>query len=180
MIPYFKLITTNLLDNNCIFAVINELKLLPYNMVEEFYNNDWNIRIIKNSLEFHVGERIPSPEEGRTCGITFWDSRTIYIPTGSPEGCNEPYWYIKFATIHEFGHYLDRSKGFISQSYEFQKVYNAEDRKFCKQLCTSSNNDSAVEYFAEAFNIYVHEKDAMKEVCPLTYNYFENLFKKYY
>lgn len=180
MIPYDKLITTNLLDNSCVTAVIEQLNLLPYKMIKEFYDNDWNIRIIKDSIEFHLGERIPGPDDGFTGGITFWDTRTIYIPAGSPEGCDIPNWYIKFATIHEFGHYLDRSKGYISMSYEFQKIYNAEDRIFCENIGRASNTESCIEYFAESFACYVNDDGKMRELCPLTCAYFDNIFSTYY
>lgn len=176
---YQRMISTNVLDNGCIIALVNELKLLPYKMVKEFYENDWHFHITANGLEFHVGERVPDPDEGRTCGLTFWNARTILIPTGSPAGCKEEYMYIKFAAIHEFGHYFDRSKGFLSMSYEFQKIYAAEDRIFCRELCTASNTDSSVEYFAESFSVFVHNGEKLKEFCPLTYNYFTNIFNKY-
>ena len=180
MIPYDKLITTNLLDNTCIYAVVNQLNLLPYKMVKEFYDNDWAIRVIKNSIEHHVGERIPViKEEGCTAGITLWQTRTIYLSAGSPEGCDTPHWYIEFATIHEFGHYFDRSKGYISLSYEFQDIYDKEDRIFCKEVGTASNTTDVVEYFAESFARYVKSNERLREFCPLTCAYFDRIFNTY-
>lgn len=179
MIPINKLITTNLLDNSCILACVEELRKLPYKMVEEFYKNDWTIRIVKNSIEHHLGERVPVPGEGYTGGITFWESRTIYLPAGSPEGCEIPNYYIRYATIHEFGHYFDRSKGMISMSYEFQHIYDTEDRIFCTEVGTACNTDSAIEYFAESFACYVKDSEHMREFCPLTCAYFDKLFAAY-
>lgn len=179
MIPINKLITTNLLDNSCVVACFEELRKLPYKMVEEFYKNDWTIRITANRLEHHVGERMPDANEGYTGGLTFWESRTIYLPAGSPEGCDIPHYYIHYATIHEFGHYFDRSKGMISMSYEFQHIYNKEDRIFCKEVGTASNTDSAIEYFAESFACYVKDNEHMREFCPLTCEYFDKIFEAY-
>lgn len=179
IIPINNLITTNLLDDSCVMACFEELSKLPYKMIQEFYENDWQIRITKNCLEHHLGERVPIPEEGFTGGITFFDSRTIYLPASSPEGCDIPYYYIKYSTIHEFGHYFDRSKGLISMSYEFQNIYDKEDRIFCKEIGTASNTDSSIEYFAESFSCYVKDNEHMRKFCPLTCAYFDKIFNAY-
>lgn len=157
-------------------SVVNMLMLLPEKMVKEFANNDWHIYITNRSIESHLGERVPAPGEGSIQGITDFQMRVIVIPIS--EGDDRTF-AAAFATIHEFGHYFDRSKGLISLSYEFQKIYNTEDRIFCNNLCTASNTTDSTEYFAESFAQFVHVPEKMKELCPDTYGYFNRFFQNY-
>lgn len=171
-----KVITTNNFDYmDVVEETVKQLMQLPEKMVEEFGDNDWHIFITKGSIENHMGERDVTYNNPHIGGITVYEFRTIYIPV-FPE---DRLYAAAFATIHEFGHYLDRSKGLLSISYEFQKIYNTNDRTFCAKLCRASNTTSSTEFFAESFAIYVLNPEGLKEHCIDTYNYFEDLFRLY-
>lgn len=150
--------------------VVNMLMLLPENMVKEFSDNDWHIFITNRSIENHIGER----EGCGIQGITDFNMRVIVIPIGS-----DRIFAAGFATIHEFGHYFDRSRGLISLSYQFQKIYSMEDRVFCENVGTASNTTDSTEFFAESFARYVHEPEKLKEFCPNTYDYMNSIFNEY-
>lgn len=174
-----RLITSNIQVSDVIEEVVNKLMLLPSKMIEEFANNDWHIFITKGSIESHYNERESHGSQERIMGLTDWNARVIFIPIiheWKEEGRTFP---AEFATIHEFGHYFDRSKGMPSMSYKFQNIYNEEDIAFCKNVGTASNTTEAVEYYAEAFAAYVLRNQLLREYCPDTYKYFEAVFDEY-
>lgn len=155
--------------------VVSRLMQLPEKMIQEFIDNDWHIFITNGSIEKHIGQR--ECDGGFIGGITLPEFRTIFIPVSPING--DITFNAAFATIHEFGHYFDRSKGEISASYKFQNIYNQEDKVFCDYVGTAGNTTSPVEYFAEAFARFVENPDKVKEYCPITYEYFTNIFKEY-
>lgn len=157
--------------------VVNQLMQLPEKMVQEFANNDWHIFVTKGSIENHIGERNTAVGEPTILGITFWECRTIFMPILDQNDFSLE--QIGHATIHEFGHYFDRARGITSKSYKFQQIYNAEDRIYCENIGTAANTDCAEEYFAETFAAYVLNGDRLKEYCPITYEYFRNIFFEY-
>lgn len=170
-----SLISTNINANDVVEEIVNNLMLLPEAMVQEFKDTDWHIFITKGSIETHFGLREPDTADPRIMGITCWDNRVIFIPILKDSRT----FAAGFATIHEFGHYFDRSNGMPSASYKFQNIYNAEDREFCNCVGTAGNTTEAVEYFAEAFASYVLRSDKLKEHCPTTYAYFDSIFDQY-
>lgn len=170
------LVSTNSRALDVVEEVVNKLMLLPEGMIQEFADNDWHIFITRGSIESHLGEREPAPGEGVTMGITCMEDRVIFIPIFEENRTLAA----GFATIHEFGHYYDRSNGLHSVSYKFQNIYNEEDRVFCKELCTATNTTNSVEYFAETFAAYVLNNEGLKKYCPNTYAYLETeVFGKY-
>ena len=173
-----RVVASNVNDPEAVNTLIKELIKLPEKMVQQFADLDWHIFITKSSIENHIGKRLPdfSNGDGFIGGITFWDCRTIFVPLFDGE---DKYFAIKFSTIHEFGHYFDRFKGFVSQSYDFQQIYNQDDREFCNHVGIAINTTSSEEFFAESFAAYVNKQEELKEHCPDTYNYMKVLFDKY-
>lgn len=173
-----RVVASNVHDPKAVNALVNELVKLPEKMIQEFADLDWHIFITKSSIENHVGVRLPDIKngDGFIGGITFWECRTIFVPIFDGE---DKYFAIEFSTIHEFGHYFDRLKGYVSQSYEFQKIYNQDDREFCKYVGTASNTTSSDEFFAEAFAAYINNREDLKIHCIDTYSYMKKLFDKY-
>lgn len=175
-----NVIYSNFADQRAVETAVKELQKLPEKMVKEFADNDWHIYISKNSIETHIGERKPKDfTEPHICGITFWEARIIIIPINNTKYVSSKYNDIILSLVHEFGHYLDRSKGYQSQSYTFQNIYDSEGQRFCEVLCTASNTSDSFEYFAEAFAEYVRCKERLEEVVPRTYNYLKKIFSEY-
>lgn len=94
---------------------------------------------------------------------------------------------------HEIGHAVDNSLGFISESSEFQSIYEREVANFRSNISeyryTRDKHgvpvreadwftvvENPTEYFAESFNAYFLQRDILKESCPETYEYLDELF----
>lgn len=171
-----KVVNCNTYAPDVVEAVVNRLMMLPEKMVQEFADNDWHIFITNGSIENHIGEREVDFCGGHIGGITVFEYRTIYIPI---VGKTDRTFCAEFATIHEFGHYFDRSRGVISMGYDFQKIYNSEDRVFCANVGTAGNTNEVMEYFAESFACYYLKNDELKKYCPITYEYMDNIKNQY-
>lgn len=94
---------------------------------------------------------------------------------------------------HEIGHVVDNSLGYISESSEFQGIYEREIESFRTNISEypyardkygvpvreadwyTTINDST-EYFAESFDAYFLFGDILMDSCPETYEYLDKLF----
>lgn len=94
------------------------------------------------------------------------------------------------AFMHEIGHYVNYKKGYVSNSSEFQKIYNAEKSKykgFYSDIYDKLDNgktgrSSASEFFAECFRDFYFSsasRERLSRYCPqacafiadITYNF---------
>lgn len=96
---------------------------------------------------------------------------------------------------HEIGHIVDNSMETISESEEFLQIYEKECSAFKEHisaykiyreidgvmyLCEASGSycvSTPAEYFAEAFNRYYINSTSMKDYCPETYAFMDELVK---
>lgn len=101
--------------------------------------------------------------DGHVVGVWLPDANAISIGYDMPE----------ISLCHEVGHALDEYTK-ASAAPEFYQMYLAE--KGVLQSSGSSNYvSSKEEYFGEAFNQYCLRKDLLKETCPQTYAYIDNI-----
>lgn len=124
-----------------------EIVLTNANISEKYYNGDVT---------------------GIISGLFIESDRKIYISRKSN--------FINYATIHEIGHYFDFKSNWISESQEFQSIYEVEKEKlktFSYDEHYKSNNK---EYFATAFKEYLKNPKRLETYTPLTYKYISNLF----
>ena len=152
------------IDYKKVFASI---KFLPENLRNILINEGWNIYITDKNLakEFFAGSY------KKVAGVTIYDKKTIYIEARSSA--------IKTSLIHEVGHALDSTKGFISNKRSFKVVYKNEQDTFIEVGNEESDYgiSSGSEYFAETFNQFVLYPEQQKTNTPKTYEYMENLVK---
>lgn len=147
----------------------NYLEKVPENIKEKLENEGWNIHITNKNLadEFKV--------EGydKISGLTVYEEKNIYVEARSTA--------IKSSLIHEIGHAIDSSSGFISQNNDFNDIYKNEQNSFVE----SGNEDSSygttsnIEYFAESFNQFIQYPQQQNENTPETFKYMENLVENY-
>lgn len=86
----------------------------------------------------------------------------------------------KSVVLHETFHALDSIFYFPSKSKEATHIYKKEQNKFLNAFKDISkiNTSLQVEYFAEAFQEYLLEKDKLKEECPKTYMFLHRIIKR--
>ena len=104
---------------------------------------------------------------GSILALTVYNDKVIYIDNRKKA---EP------SIVHEVGHAIDYSYGFTSNSQEFNDIFAVEHNNVSSFWKTHHNNtDTAVEYFAEAFQIYVQQPENLQTYCPQTYDYIQNI-----
>lgn len=104
---------------------------------------------------------------GSILALTVYKDKVIYIDNRKKA---------ESAIVHEVGHAIDYSYGFISNSQAFNDIFAVEHNNVSSFWKTHhSNTDTAVEYFAEAFQIYVQQPENLQTYCPQTYEYIQNI-----
>lgn len=74
-----------------------------------------------------------------------------------------------YTTLHEFGHFLDHLKGYISSSNKFRTIFRLERRKMDDPHGRSATN----EYFAESYMEYCLFPKELKKKRPKTYRFIK-------
>lgn len=93
------------------------------------------------------------------------DSLCIYLPTILLS--------TYYGTIeHEFGHFIDYSFGWISETILYTTIFQEEKERF-KKLESNEYYQTPKEYFAECYYYYLISPNKLKQYCPRTYNFFE-------
>lgn len=134
-------------------------KLIPENVRTHFENSGWGIYAIKNLGQKKYDKKIS------ILALTIVDEKAIYIDNRE-KAVN--------SVIHEIGHYIDFSYGFISQSAEFNEIFNEEMPVFIKLHKTNkANTNTPVEYFAEFFEVMMIEPELVMTKCPKTFGFIE-------
>lgn len=78
----------------------------------------------------------------------------------------------KASVLHEMGHYMEQTLGFVAESSDFQSIYACEVNTFrFIWSCSTANTASAHEYFAEAFRVCIERPSLMQQNCPQTYTF---------
>lgn len=80
--------------------------------------------------------------------------------------------------VHEIGHFV----GYYKKSYEndLMKFKNTEEyNNFFNVLNSDYYTKNKYEYFAEVFYSYFKCPEILKEHCPLTYDYIDNVIKNF-
>lgn len=130
-------ITSNILN-----YAYNYWYLIPENIRNDFLNQGWKLVITDKSIskEFDISYEVS--------GITLPKEKKIVI-YGS-QSC------IRYALVHEVGHYIDIRNNFISRGIEFKDMYK---RNGSKMLEYNSNyvqaSYSEEEYFAELYRAHL-------------------------
>ena len=136
-----------------------ELRKLPEQVLDAFNAAGWTYCIDFDYMG-GLGKRL-----NMSCiGATNYSRKTIYISEAS-------------ATLHEFGHFLDWTRGFPA---EYEQLYLAEAQNSGLRDYAKTN---AREYFADCFAYcIIHGNDSemmesLRKNAPQTCTYFEELGK---
>lgn len=76
------------------------------------------------------------------------------------------------AVLHEMGHFIDYVSGYLSDTEEYKSIWGSEVEAFKSFHYTADDNtNTANEYFAESFQVYVESPNELQEKCPQSYDY---------
>ena len=79
------------------------------------------------------------------------------------------------AVLHEMGHFIDYVCGYLSSTEKYMLIWGSEVEAFKSFHYTADNNiNTASEYFAESFQVYIESPNELQEKCPQSYNYIVN------
>ena len=130
------------ISSNIINYAYNYWYIIPENVRKDFKEMGWKIVITNESIseELNISYKVS--------GATILKDKTIKV-YGS-QSC------IRYALIHEVGHYVDYRNNFISRGDDFKELYNKNSTKLLEY---NSNYTEAVyseeEYFAELYKTYL-------------------------
>lgn len=138
---------------------------IPEELREGFKNNEWKVVI----TEYSIGDLFE--EYAGAVAVTVPELKTIYIENRQKT--------FRTCLVHEFGHYLDSEMGGISQTEEFEKLYEDEKDSLYEVENYNDNGKSSVEeFFAETYEQYVLYPELLKNTCKETYKFFESLLER--
>ena len=83
------------------------------------------------------------------------------------------------AVLHEMGHFIDYYTGFKSDSEEYNLIWGSEVEAFKSFHPTAdANTNTAHEYFAESFQVYIESPNELQEKCTQSYDYIVNILNQ--
>ena len=135
------------------------LRQVPEPMLAAFNAAGWTYRI-----DFDYISELSKQLNMSCIGATNYSQKTLYISEAS-------------ATLHEFGHFLDWTRGFPA---EHEQLYLAEAQNSGLRDYAKTN---AREYFADCFAYWVkyagntNAISLLQECAPMTYRYMEDLMR---
>lgn len=133
----------------------------PLKLRELFESSGWKIIISNTSLKQRFGY------EFSILALTLLQEKEIYIDNRENA---------KNSILHELGHFVDYSLGFVSSSDEFVSIYEEEVNNFVSFWKTHKNNTSTpIEYFAEAYQVLIVQPDRLIENCPKTVGFLRGV-----
>lgn len=134
-----------------------ELRKVPQPVLDAYNACGWTY-----SIDFERVAQFADQLNVSCIGVTDYASKTIYISEAS-------------ATVHEFGHFLDKVLGFPA---EHERLFKAEAATSILRDYAKTNSK---EYFADCFVYWVQYGDnaermeQFRQSAPQTYAYFEKL-----
>lgn len=150
------------ISDNIVNYAYNYWYLIPENIRNDFKEQGWTIVLTDKSLSQDLGINYP------ISGVTIMQDKTIKI-CGN-QSC------IRYALVHEIGHYIDYRSNFVSRQETFKKLYEENGDK----LLEYNNNYiqasySEEEYFAELYRAYILNEYKIKFMFSDDINYVVNM-----
>ena len=142
--------------------VNSNLSVVPANLIQRFKSEGWRMYCTTKNLDrTYFGGQF-----GAVMGVTLYEEKLIYI---------EDRWdAVTESPVHEFGHYLDSSLGYITSTSEFRSIFNAEQSTF-RSVYGVPSYFTEEELFAEAFWRYLtSSRDKLNMSCPRLTKFIED------
>ena len=140
----------------------NYLNVLPEDVTQLLMIYKWGYVVDSEDEMAYLAMRYGYDD--KIIGLTVYDNRIIYLPENRID-----------SLIHETWHAVDSIQDFPSKNASSVSIYEEERDSFVEMFpeCAEANVSSSEEYFAESFQKYVLNKEALKLSCPKTYNYIQ-------
>ena len=155
-----KVVFDNSEDTVLMPKINTQLAQIKPELLEYFNENGWKIRITDNS-EMDHGFYFGSIGNGNVSGATSFTYKYIIIPNNEDD--------IDASVIHEMGHVLDSWK--YTMTSEWLDIYNREKDNYVREYAKTNQ----FEGFACAYMEYVIMPNSLKERCPDTFNFINNI-----
>lgn len=150
-------------ENQLIDYLEEILEKIPSKLLDSYEKNGWKI-IITNQRNIEEDYNF----EYEVYGCTDYEQKTTIV-YANKNGID--------SLLHELAHYLD-SLIEISKTIEWENIYKKEQIFYksedLKDYFTAT--DSQFECFADAFLVYILNKDLLKRKSERTYKIINNLF----
>lgn len=152
----------------------SELSLIPSGIVNTALANGWTFYVTSKDIasNYYIGDS--SKYWGQIVALTVQKEKKVYIQNTKIKTSSR-------SVIHEAGHVLDLMNGVVSNTTEFDNIYNEEKEKY--PVYTGDVNPDRIidrqEYFASSFMQYITNRNGIKNNAPKTFSYIENIVDKY-
>ncbi len=158
---------TGVVINDCgasdkfVETVNDNFKLVPERVRRILVEWNWKFKISSIDTVKEI-----TGSKGLVLGCTEINNRVVHVSNRPGESDR--------TILHEVGHAWDICHSYISNSVQFEEIFNAEREAFCRCYRTHKNNTNVqVELFAEMFQVYILNPDLLKENCPMAYEYLD-------
>lgn len=140
----------------------NYLSYMPNEVTNTLLDNHWSYMLCSDSQMNEIAKEYGYKQQ--LIGLSVYDQKIIYISNKRID-----------TVIHETWHAVDSILGFPSKHKSSMKIYKEEKEAFLNAFPSviDENSSTSMEYFAEAFQRYVMEKQTLRESCPKTYKYIK-------
>lgn len=147
-------------------------KELPQDFKSYLKDEDWNIMLMTDSdYEQLTSSSFKTSKE--YIGLTSETDKVICIRL---DDSHKTAYDFAQTFAHELGHAFDIFRG--SQSDALNPIRANEIDAFTSNFDASKHNTEAgKEYFADAFSFYMISGDSLKEMCPETYSFINDLIE---
>ena len=149
-------------SDNIVNYAYNYWYLIPENIRNDFKNQGWTIILTDKSLSQDFGTNY------NISGVTIIEDKTVKI-CGN-QSC------IRYALVHEIGHYIDYRSGFVSRQETFKRLYEENGDKLLEYNDNYTKASySEEEYFAELYRAYILNEYEIKYKFSNDINYVVNV-----
>lgn len=154
-------------DDQTIKSVNHEIGKIPEPIMQQFQKCGWHMYV----TDADINERFYHGKYSTVLGTTQYADKTIFIADTSDAA--------KDSTIHEIGHFVDYSNGFLSDQEEFKELYFSDVQNYIKSYNAVCVRDRK-ELFAEVFWQYLIDPSKLQLISPSLYSYMKNTIQSIY
>lgn len=146
-------------------TINSEVSILPSKLLNDFIDSYWTVEVTNED----IGAKYTNGKFSNVKGLTMYKNRVIYLSSS---------YDVSDSVLHEFGHWVDMEKGFISTSNKFNEIYTSESELFKDTFNVTFYYDN-MELFAESFYRYFVNPDVLEANCPKIYKFMSDIVSSY-
>lgn len=154
-------------ENDYTSILLGAYRITPTFVIEAIHAKGFDIVLTGNNIRELVRAETGWDAGWNYYGVTFPNYQGYRRIWSSLQGGSN-------ILVHEIGHAYDYAVGQASQKADFQQIYQAEASKLFPNGGLYAN--SADEYYAESFRMYLNERSKVQSKAPQTAAYFKTVF----